>query len=1296
MKKLIGVMLIIFLATFMYGCSTDDSNKNMIKQDDTITVNGESQNYEEQQDNTSDIEEKNKIYVKELRKEKIKKYYYGTDICSLYVNEENSVYGWGILKNRTTTTSPTQFKGISNPRDIEVLSSYKVKALGYGYGYRTDEEYTDILIVNNDGTVWTMGDNRNGIFGNGNNKPQYELLQIENISGIKDVTITTKGGLNSTLNNDTVVFALKEDKTLLWWGGQKTEDEFNTPKQIKGLTDIEKIWGYENALYAMTNNQQLYYINTSNINKKKLDMEKVVQSKNIINISSNIEDIKFDKDNKIIILLDNRGKVYNIPCDYLSNNSKDEEVTLENFYTGIDNAVEIINNERAILALKNDGTVWGLGKNVDYIFTGEYELLEEFENPVKLPLNNIIDLIKGHNQFFAIDKAGNLLAWGEKNEYIINENSQQKDCSHNKFPFKVKGIDNVVDFYAGFEVYIGSNSQFETFQWSSEILGYSNIPYYNYLKSMIPVKRSFILNKYDFNKVENYMWVDDINSIKDAIYNSGANKKVVCSIVETNEEDLQLTTFNYKYKLMFEVELSKDISELNLQKIIECLKNINESDNFARSIGNNPYMIEIDIVDKINADKKIIIQQVFLNESDENTNEFENYIQYKVIGYDLMPGTLIDEEIHTIKSWNEAAKYFKQYTGKELNSNKSKEYFKKYDDYYYRLYDNSNNEYIINCENSKIYKKVSNEYDYALVPKVDEQEAKVYEVSNMKELILALGDNRTIKVLPGEYGSYTNYDYYEYIDIYPKGKWEKLHDYFYIQGDEGGAIAGVENVTIEGVPDKDGEQLDFISTSTYLSVLELVNCSNIQIKNLNMGHKETSEGCSGSVVILNECSNIEFDNTTLFGCGLNGLVAYNCKDLKIKNSTIRDCTYYVIRLSQCEDVVIENTIIKNDYCSILSTENKNIIIKDSKILGEHEFPLIDDSYYEWYIYYDDDYLMAYDCWGNKSIVFSNWIDEYNDITYNNVEVSVAKLENVQNEINKNLRKSSIARLMESHVIKESNGYALSIKYLINDNIEYKVSNIIKLLNEISQSINNQELKFTEKIYITIGNENYEDTVVNINFQNYNELLNWINNGSNKEDILDYGDIKLTGKDIEVNNFFETDIDLISHTYFKPLFEEHILGYKNEEDKYSYGKEQIVMFKGTSYYNGNIWYYHDVIQEIPTEGDYMEYLDFAKIKVNASSGQFYVLDYENGKNKATLVSDEIKELFYNREDIDIMEDLSMFIQVAEDEKEKIILVSLHNEEVYYNDYTILNHRKELYKLIDTNGEITIEKLEVTTE
>lgn len=128
-------------------------------------------------------------------------------------------------------------------------------------------------------------------------------------------------------------------------------------------------------------------------------------------------------------------------------------------------------------------------------------------------------------------------------------------------------------------------------------------------------------------------------------------------------------------------------------------------------------------------------------------------------------------------------------------------------------------------------------------------------------------------------------------------------------------VVNLRNVTISG-----GDDCHIVVDPAYAYVLNFVQCENIRIENVTMGH--TAEGyCTGGVVGMYRCSGMEIDSCDLYGCGAYGLVADTTRDVTMTRTIIRDCSYGIMQLFGCSGATFsECSFYRNREYSLVTVD----------------------------------------------------------------------------------------------------------------------------------------------------------------------------------------------------------------------------------------------------------------------------------------------------------------------------------------------------------------------------------------
>ena len=162
-------------------------------------------------------------------------------------------------------------------------------------------------------------------------------------------------------------------------------------------------------------------------------------------------------------------------------------------------------------------------------------------------------------------------------------------------------------------------------------------------------------------------------------------------------------------------------------------------------------------------------------------------------------------------------------------------------------------------------------------------------VKNVEELLEAIAPGVELVISPGYYNmsEYVNNLYATEGDA-----WNAEHQYVELEDCYDGAeviVKNVKNLSISG----GGAMADteIVIDPEYGTVFTFKSCSGVKLSNLTLGHTQGAV-CSGNVVDLIACENVELRNTDLYGCGV---IALNCEggtgDVYVYDSVLRDCSY---------------------------------------------------------------------------------------------------------------------------------------------------------------------------------------------------------------------------------------------------------------------------------------------------------------------------------------------------------------------------------------------------------------------
>ena len=192
----------------------------------------------------------------------------------------------------------------------------------------------------------------------------------------------------------------------------------------------------------------------------------------------------------------------------------------------------------------------------------------------------------------------------------------------------------------------------------------------------------------------------------------------------------------------------------------------------------------------------------------------------------------------------------------------------------------------------------------------------VVKVKNVDEFLAAIAPDTVIELAEGvydlstasNYGEDSGSDYYSWntevvAEAHEVDAELIIHDVngLTIRG------AGIEDTTVAAVP-------------RYANVIKFEGCKNITVSDLTAGHTKEPGFCSGGVIFLENCSEINVDTCGLYGCGTIGVYGFGCEKLNITNCDIYECSEGAVDVAYCTEVLVSGCDIhdigvKSDYAA---------------------------------------------------------------------------------------------------------------------------------------------------------------------------------------------------------------------------------------------------------------------------------------------------------------------------------------------------------------------------------------------
>ena len=192
----------------------------------------------------------------------------------------------------------------------------------------------------------------------------------------------------------------------------------------------------------------------------------------------------------------------------------------------------------------------------------------------------------------------------------------------------------------------------------------------------------------------------------------------------------------------------------------------------------------------------------------------------------------------------------------------------------------------------------------------------VIVVSNVEELMEAIDDYRTVILKPGTYNiteflndyDLEEWDWEEYEEIQEDEEAEELDYGLYFEkvfDGEGLVINNVDGLTLISADPK--KPAEIVCEPRYAEVLNCVDCDNLTIEHVILGHTDGEGSCTGDVIALHDCWNTQIVGSELYGCGAYAFELDDCYSIDVKDCYIHDCTYGIATIDETYDVSFNHT-----------------------------------------------------------------------------------------------------------------------------------------------------------------------------------------------------------------------------------------------------------------------------------------------------------------------------------------------------------------------------------------------------
>jgi len=498
-------------------------------------------------------------------------------------------------------------------------------------------------------------------------------------------------------------------------------------------------------------------------------------------------------------------------------------------------------------------------------------------------------------------------------------------------------------------------------------------------------------------------------------------------------------------------------------------------------------------------------------------------------------------------------------------------------------------------------------------------------------------------------------------------------------------FSNLDNVVIEGVGEK---QVDFITSAGYESVIKLQNCSNITIRNLNMGHAEALiDVCSGDVVEIVSCNNITIENSTLFGCGVKGLAIRYSNTVELIDSVIKECSEAIAYVELSSNIRFTNSVFKDNNGGINTNDVRDFVIEQCQIIGDDQLPELSDS--TQYYYLTNEGMISDSYKGYLSAYIENQEDWISGVIVKNTFLSRKYVIDDHLALKKALEEKLTNQKMDIDVnrIRTNSDYRkLEISMNLQDRInQWSKEDICSYVYQFKKTEAVLEAFDFNEIVFKFRYEAKDRSLIDglSVFMNKDMFIQYLSS-ENQTDIDKYGTIISSNEEIDFSEFLQTgaqfntvdeareDIKakLVLVESISDLDERTIQIFENfGEDNF-----QFLEYQNAQIENQKLYYYFGVKQKEPLFGDFIHHSYFSNLKVDAMTGVVYEVDLITGEREVKEKNEEVKKTIMDyaksiESEYMIDQKYSMFLTLDSSQGSRLVKVQFFSEDMGSRGYGI---------------------------
>lgn len=191
--------------------------------------------------------------------------------------------------------------------------------------------------------------------------------------------------------------------------------------------------------------------------------------------------------------------------------------------------------------------------------------------------------------------------------------------------------------------------------------------------------------------------------------------------------------------------------------------------------------------------------------------------------------------------------------------------------------------------------------DAPSMPAPESKGTETQTVHNVDELICAIAPGAVIHLADGTYDLSAAPSYGKRTDN-PYVKWEDCYDGYEL------VIHDLDGLTITG---SGTAVTSLVTQPRNAHVLSFEDCIDVKLAGFTAGHTMQAMTCSGNVIHIDQCENVQMEDLSLYGCGAVGVFAFKSGSITLASTEIYDCSSAGIQMFSCQDVSIADCPMHN-------------------------------------------------------------------------------------------------------------------------------------------------------------------------------------------------------------------------------------------------------------------------------------------------------------------------------------------------------------------------------------------------